>query len=367
MLFLVLALAPFIGAVKVQAEELVVTENGSGSTNQVQGEQTASVNVTQANKADVTNDVTVAGTTGDNFASDNSAGSAAVTTGDVSTNIGISNNTNGSAAVSGCCPNGIAQNGQAGISGNGSQSTNAISFTSSFKGNAAIKNTASVANSITGYLSTGSSRANDNNGNVSITTGNIAVSENIFNKVNAAFVSLGSRVNSDSVLKIYGNGTGSDNTITDDFSDTVVTAVNSQAQIFNNDFWKLVTGDNKANDNTGEVEIKTGDIQFEQNIENDANISVVAVTCCKKEEHKPEAVIPPEKPVSPKPGENNPGGTGGPGGSSKGDTLGAAIENSLPSTGNMVFYLTLAANIAMLILGTYIRLRSGRSPSVIAA
>ena len=366
------ALAPFLGLVtRVYAEEIVISENGSGSQSQVHTEQTNTVDVNQSNDADVNNNVDVTADTGNNQTNDNTASDTSITTGNASVETGISNNVNASVAANDpCCPSGGSNTGTTTISGNGKNSQNAVTITSSFTANAQVTNAANITNNIYGKAVTGNNKANDNNGDVAIKTGNIKVTEQIINNANASYVQIASPLlGKDYLYKISGNGSGSDNAITDNLSNNVVIAVNNHANIFNNSFWELVTGNNEANDNNGDVYIETGDIKFESTIKNNANISLAIVTCCKKEEHKPEAVVPPEKPVTPKPHENGKGGNGnGNGhGNGKGEGPGEALEGVLPVTGNLWFFLALIGNIAMLIFGTYLRLRSGRSPAVVAA
>lgn len=347
---------------QVAAEEIVVTGNGTGSSNEVNSSVSQDVNVSQDNNADVSNDVTVDATTGNNSASDNTGDDNAIKTGDVQVQTQIGNNVNTSVASVGCCPTN-GNGGGAIISGNGSHSDNSISSNFSNTVNINVNQNADITNVINGYASTGGNTADDNtDGDVSITTGDISVQEKILNKANKAFVSLGLPFGRDYWVKISGNGTRSDNDIDVDDENEVVVAVNNNADVFNESFWDLVTGENEASDNTdGDVSITTGDIDFTSEIVNDVNKSVVVIDCCKEDKEKPQPVTPAEKPVSPAPS-----GQGGESKPSK-EEVQAAAEEVLPVTGNLWFFLALIGNIAVLILGTYMRLRSGRSPSMAAA
>ena len=132
----------------------------------------------------------------------------------------------------------------------------------------------------------------------------------------------------------------------------------------------LITGDNTADRNTdGDVDIKTGDVKVVTKIENDVNKSEVVVECgC--EEEKPEEEKPPkeeeEKPVGAPVGSSNPPTKAAekPSEQKKGEVLSAAIGDILPATGTPWFILAILGNLVMLLLGTVLRLRSGRSPGL---
>lgn len=348
------AVAPFLGLVtRVYAEELVISGNGSESTNAVSSNQNTSANVTQNNNATVENNINVTANTGGNIANDNT-GDAAITTGDITITEEVANNINASVVdYDNCC----GSQRQISISGNGSGSNNNASHNGSSNTNISTNNNASINTNVSGYASSGNNTANDNNGNVIIKTGGIRVREKITTNANLSFISVTSPLNKDYILNISGNGSDSNNTITDTVSDNIIIAVNNNADVFNNSFWDLVTGNNKANDNSGDVSIETGDIDFESTIENNTNLSVVLVTCCKEE--KPEPIVPPENPVSPKADTNSVQGAS----ASSGGNSNSSSGPSLPSTGGMWFFLALVGNIAALIYGTYLRLRSGRSPA----
>lgn len=352
------AIAPFFGLVtRVYAEEIVISGNGNESASAVQSNQNTSVNTSQDNTASVQNTVAVTANTGNNTANNNTNGDTAITTGDIAITEEITNNTNASVVANGECCQG--EPGQISLSNNGSGSTNNVSRGSSSNMNVTVNNSATITNSVNGYASTGNNTANNNSGNVSLKTGDIWVKEKIITNANLSYISASSPLNKNYILTISGNGSDSINTISDNSDSDIVIAVNNTAHIFNSSFWNLITGNNNANDNNGDVAIETGDIDFESTITNNTNLSVVLVTCCNKEE-KPEPIVPPEKPVSPKSDNNSAQGASASSGSSNGSST---PGSSLPSTGNMWFFLALVANIAALLYGTYLRLRSGRSPA----
>lgn len=363
-LTLVISLSSVV--VKASAEEIAITGNGSDSSNEISITQSQDTNASQNNDASVNNDISISTNTGDNSASDNTNGDTAIKTGNTEVKTNISNNVNNSVASTTCCPTITHSYGsQAVISGNGAGSNNNFSANNTNTATVAVNNNASITNNISGYANTGSNTANDNSGDVLITTGNISVQEKIKNTGNTSYVNLGLPLEKEYMVKIFGNGAYSNNEVDFINDNTIEVIVNNTADITNSNDWILNTGDNKANDNNGEVTIKTGDITFEKEIVNDVNKSAVDTTCCEKEEEKekPQPVTPAEKPVSP----SNPGGHGGNPSNPSKDEVQSAMVEVLPVTGNLWFFLALAANIALLIFGTYMRLRSGRSPGLAIA
>jgi hypothetical protein len=81
-----------------------VSGNGDGSTNTVTVDQTSTVTVQQSNNATVVNDITSNQNTGGNTVNGNSGGDTSIHTGDVQTNVHVTNNLNGNLAqVNNCC------------------------------------------------------------------------------------------------------------------------------------------------------------------------------------------------------------------------------------------------------------------------
>lgn len=147
--------------------------------------------------------------------------------------------------------------------------------------------------------------------------------------------------------------------------------------ITNNSFWNLISGNNTANRNNGDVSIKTGNIDFTSDIENGpiASSSVSDYCCEDPKDQEVPSPTPPAPPsqqdeakgTSPASGTGNPGGgsSGGSGGSGNGGPALVAIGKILPATGSSWFFFATVANIVMLFLGMVLRLRSGRSPDFV--
>lgn len=358
---LIVVVNPYI----VSAEEASVSGNGAGSSNTVNIEVNQNNSTAQNNTAVVTNNVEVEANTGNNEASNNTGGETNIETGDVTTNVEIINaGINQSYAEIGCCQGAAS----ASITGNGSGSNNDINYSVNNNTKVNISNNANIYNSIKGIANTGHNKANDNTGSsVSITTGDISVTDTIRNKsINIAYVEASAGTSGDVSMKIAGNGSDSYNSI--DFADdnNVEVNVDNNANIVNESSWDLSTGGNQANGNTSaDVKIATGDIVYTSTIENtDINVSYVDIECCEEGNDDPD-------PEAPAPCTSNCGGsnpcTSNCGGNSDNKSNGSANNPSgptLPVTGGPSLMLLGIMNILMFFLGGYLRLRSGRSPNL---
>ncbi len=169
------------------------------------------------------------------------------------------------------------------ITGNGDGSTSSINVGSSSNTNVEQNNTAQVTNNVEVNANTGGNSASENsNGDTSITTGDITSNVDIVNAgINQSEVSVGCCENSDSNITISGNGSGSNNSVNyqvnsgRESANTSVT-VNNTANIVNSINGRANTGYNTANENNGNVSIKTGGIYVEDTIINRSiNISSV--------------------------------------------------------------------------------------------
>ncbi|EKE00086.1 MAG: hypothetical protein ACD_22C00093G0001 [uncultured bacterium] len=345
------------------AEEISVSGNGSDSTSTANISFNNNTAVSQDNTANITNNVDINADTGNNTADNNTNGDVSITTGDIDITSNIENNgINQNSVQTGCCQGGV----DIGISGNGSDSDNTVNFTQNNNTNIDVNNNANVTNNVNGKANTGYNSANNNtNGNVSISTGSIKVSDTIKNNsINVYDIHASSGSVGDTSILIADNGSNSDNSITFTDEQNVVIEVDNSAVIENNSAWDLNTGHNDASGNTGgDVSITTGDILLTSTIDNSKiNVGLVDVDCCKPDQggnNPPPDVTPPPPTITPtqpcvsncNPSNDNP---------SQGSTPGEV----LPVTGASSSLLLLAiANILMLFLGWYLRLRSGRSPN----
>lgn len=339
-----------------EGQEIIIESNGSQSNNEVTLTQESKTEVSQENSMNVTNNVTVDANTGGNETNHNT-GDSSIQTGDATVQVNVTNSGNVSVADTSCpCP---PQNqGTVTVTGNGAKSHNVVGVTNTNFTNVNISNNANVNNTISGKAVTGQNQANGNLGNVVIKTGSIYAKETIKNGLfNYSYVSAGI-LTGDYLVKIDGNGAGSKNDIF--FQNLYEHNVyqNNLFHVFNESTWDLITGENNANKNVGNVAIITGDIVFESEIVNKGNVNVAEIACCEKPE-KPEKPENPPAPPGGNGGKGN-GGNGGHGGVNGG--ISGPVSDILPKTGGLLFFFMII-NALFLLFGAFMRLRAGRSPS----
>jgi len=355
-----------------KATEISITGNGNTSNNSVSIEKSNSTNVTQNNTAAVDTTVTQTANTGDNSASNNN-GNVNVKTGDVAVKTTVDTTLNYSEVTGKCCPNGDVS---VTIAGNGSNSTNQATATSNTSAQVTSNNNATVTNTISGYVNTGNNKAYANTGTVSITTGSVTIDEKILNNnINNAQVTYSVNTSGKIEMKIKNNGEGSVNGISYINNSTELLLVKNNASILNLSNWIVTTGENKADDNNGDVSIKTGDIYIRSLIASfDTNSSSIDSFCCNenqdntgKTNKNPDHTSQPNNPSTGIGGPTSPGGAGG--GSNSGSNsnnnsiLGLATGNILPATGSLwTLWMTILAGILFL-SGLYLRLNPGNAPN----
>lgn len=84
-----------------------------------------------------------------------------------------------------------------------------------------------------------------------------------------------------STYEISGNGSGSDNDVVVESTNTTTVNQNNTANVTNNIKTKADTGDNKANYNTGgNIGIQTGKADVTANVSNNLNSNIAEVDCC---------------------------------------------------------------------------------------
>lgn len=348
---------------RVEAVELSITDNGTGSSNSVSVNTQNNTTSSQSNSAEVTNKVSVDANTGGN-STDSNSGSSSISTGNVEVANSTVTDLNHNQAEAGSCA--CDSSGQAVVTGNGSGSTNSVKYNSTVVSNVISTNTAHITNTTHGTASTGDNHADNNSGSVSISTGNIKVTDSAKTIANSSNTHLLTSGTGEFNVKIAGNGAGSINTVTLNQTTKNVVNVSNNSDILNLNLWNLITGNNTANGNEGDVSIKTGNIDLTVNIENVLNTNEASVECgCTPTPPPPPPCThdctPVNPPVNP-PSSNGGGGSGG--GSSSGGqgTLAAATGPMLPATGTPWMLLAILGNLLMLFFGAVLRLKSGRSP-----
>lgn len=358
----------FAGTGLVSAEEIVISGNGSSSSNTITNSSSNSTNLSQSNSQDVNNNLDLEANTGANNSSGNTNGDSVIETGNISTRTEIENTGNLNYSESGCCVSNTA--GNINIAENGSNSDSNITINNINNTSITSNNFAKITNNIIGNANTGNNTANNNaQGNIYIKTGNISVSENIINSplnYNNASTFIQNTAKSGFGLKIYNNGSFTRSSITLDINEEHNVNVINALDILNESVWLLNTGRNDANYNTdSHIGILTGNIDFVSKIINGPlNMNDTTIDCCEKVKEptsgEPPIVPPPAAKVESKPGETKPSNS-----TSNGEVLAAAVGNILPATGNYTLLFFLIGNVAMFLLGMVLRLRSGRSPGLV--
>jgi len=359
------------------AESISITGNGEGSSSEVNISNNTETNIQQTNTAEINNNVDTTADTGNNTTDNNTGGNNDITTGDVSQTIDISNDVNTAVVDQNCCASPTTSTTIT-VSGNGADSNNSTSLTSIYQTTVVINQNAKIMNSITETANTGNNSADNNTGKVSIITGNIISTKTIKNdSVNSSRISISNNSNNDTQVKISNNGEGSINNITFDKNNTTIISINNSSNIINNITSDLNTGNNHADGNTGDVAIRTGDIISAIEIQNRTNLDDITIACTDPDQPDPDPVtdpvedqnidpIQPPKDLPPTPNPINPTISNSPSGPSDPPTqigqVAAAVASILPATGSNLLFLALIGNIMMLLLGAYLRLRSGNSP-----
>lgn len=342
------------------AEEIVleIEGNGSGSSNEVSVTTQAQTTVTQTNDMQVTNNVDAGANTGENLANSNTLGTVGIVTGDATVDVNIANSGNTSTVSTDCCNGGTT--GAIVISGNGAYSQNSVNASLHNGINVSVFNNANITNSVNGKAITGKNDANYNLGDVFIKTGSITARETITNGLfNIANVSVGVK-SIDFSVKIKDNGAYSENNLNLDQIAQNSVNIENNFTVANYTDWELVTGQNSANENLGDVLIATGDIYYESVITNSGNVASVEIFCCPM---PPAAPVTPVTPPSP-PTSVNPGTGGSSGPSSSSGSSSPGLGGILPVTGANFLFLFLLLNTMFLLFGAFLKLRAGRSPAL---
>lgn len=279
------------------ADEIVIEGNSNESQNQISIEISSNNSIFQENNANNENDISTSANSGENNLSQNSGTESTLNTGDISSQVAVSNTSNISSVETGCCPGDTSLT----ITQNGSNSQNTITQTNEVNTNVGVSQYAVIENNVEGVANTGDNLASRNNGNVSITTGDIKTTTQVINgDLNLTFVKVNFGVGDVSSL-IANNSSDSTNTINSVVQNTLSLFTYSLAEVSNNVGWVLNTGNNTASKNVGGVSMSTGDILSHLIIKNEPlNISSIEVFCCRvipgqEEEEKGEGGIPSEE------------------------------------------------------------------------
>lgn len=181
-------------------------------------------------------------------------------------------------------------------SNTGADSNNESTVTITNNVDISSNNTANISNNISVTANTGDNSASKNTGDGSVSTGDISGGIYISNDVN------GNTLNSigfdcGGLCSLYldidvsnsNTGADSNNEANVDINNDVDITQNNNLNIDNNVTADLNTGGNDADKNTGDGSVKTGDINFDINIDNSGNENVIGAPI---EDEEPEPSSP---------------------------------------------------------------------------
>ena len=356
----------------VYAQEFSISGNSDNSSNNISYQANQNTQVEQTNKAEIENNVESEAITGNNEASGN-IGEVEIETGDIIEETVIVNSGNISLAQTECCVEDDLSS--ATIQENGVATDNSIEISDDSSTKVAVVNKLKLKNNVEVSANTGDNWAVDNDGEVTIQTGQIQILAQILNQnLNRADVLVSDPSKSFNYY-IKNNGDGSINSITENNSSESTYSVYNNQNLVNEIKNSANTGGNIANKNSGKVFISTGDIFLDIILKNkDINISKIVDACCKKTNptpapsgrpspspsgspsppSSPSPSTPPGSCCSPTTDIPGPGGGGGTGGSS-GEVLGA----SLPATGGFSLWTLTLFALLMTAAGVILRSDSG--------
>ena len=227
-------------------------------------------------------------------------------------------------------------------SNTGADSTNDASVDITNDVDISSNNSANIRNSIYVNANTGGNSASQNTGDGSVSTGDINGSVSIRNDVNSNSLNSVDFDCSGVCIVSADISSSNDHTGADSENDTNVNVNNDIDITQNNDLdidnkvdADLDTGNNEADENTGDGSVRTGDINFDVTIDNQGNENVIGGPA----EEEPEGQPPtPPAPITP-PSK----------GPEKGKVL--AVTKGLPVTGgNIPFLPALALVLAGLVV-----------------
>ena len=176
-------LASVFSASAFAATDVVIADNGNNSLNGVLVVNVNANTVTQSNTAVLTNNVTTTGNTGGNTVNgNNGAGDKSVTSGNVTNDVTVRNTSgNNVATVSNC---GCDEDVDIRVRDNGNKSINLGGVVNWNQSSTTQTNTAILSNTVNTKGKTGKNKANNNNGqgDKSVTTKDVTNTVTVTNK-----------------------------------------------------------------------------------------------------------------------------------------------------------------------------------------
>lgn len=241
--------------------------NGEGSTNTSGVNINQSTRLEQTNTSDIQNTVSLNINTGSNQANQNTGSQASTKTGSANATVDINNQANTNQAAIVCDPDDVtAQN-----TGNGAGSTNQATIVTQQTATVIQENTAQIENDIQQNLNTGRNQSSQNVGDVKIDTGQVKSSTSLNNSGNDNLTKLVLPVIGEIKALNQGNGVESYNETQINLEQTINLQQQSSTQLKNNVAVEANTGDNHCNQNVGDCQILTGEIEVVVDVNNDFN------------------------------------------------------------------------------------------------
>lgn len=262
--------------------------NGAGSDNEVEIEVETKTEIIQDNAACISNYIKINSDTGHNKANYNTGGDVSITTGGVTTEVGVKNSANANfAEVETCvdCDYDILVENVS----NGADSKNEAEAEIGRETGLWQTNRAKVRNTVDVDSDTGHNKANYNtseDGVVSIETGPSDTTIGIDNAVNTNQAVVGGdglMGDGEGLITVRneGNGAFSDNEAEAEIETETVVVQDNKAKVKNKVDVDADTGHNKAKYNTGgDVGIETGPIDLGVGVGNSVNLNAANVNGC---------------------------------------------------------------------------------------
>lgn len=163
------------------------------------------------------------------------------------------------------------------ITGNGRDSESNVAVTQNNTNVVAQTNTAVINNNTSVNSNTGNNKANDNAGDVHMTTGDTNANVDVRNSANNNVATVNGCCNGGAEVVVSGNARNSDNNVALTQNNANVLFQTNVAEVSNNTAVNTNTGGNKANDNGGDVHMTTGQTNANVNVKTAANSNVATI------------------------------------------------------------------------------------------
>lgn len=166
------------------------------------------------------------------------------------------------------------------VEGNGAGSSNTANQSTSNEVSVEQQNDSQTNTTVNLSASTGDNSANDNLGEVEVTTGDVTTTAQVTATTNSNQATIECCSTPATQTTIAGNGAGSNNAVNTTNTNVIRFASNNTATTTNTFNISANTGGNTANNNNGKVLIQTGDIETLISVNTVANVSKFSYASC---------------------------------------------------------------------------------------